>query len=36
MRNATTTVMAGDAKLLETKLRHDINVILSHATKGII
>jgi hypothetical protein len=36
MCNATTTVMTGEAKLTKTKVRHDVNVILSHATKGII
>ena len=36
MCNATTTIMAGDAKLTETKVGHNVNMILSHATKGII
>jgi hypothetical protein len=33
MRNATTTIMAGDAKPTKTQVCHDVNVILSHATK---
>ena len=34
--DATTTVMTRDAKFIETKVCHYVNMILSHSTKGII